>query len=440
MALLLAVALSGCLAPERSDAELQQALAAHADVAADIAADTSQGSDTALELDISDVAEADVPAVDAADAQDDAGTDVAPDAAGEVQDGAATDAGPDSQPDTSGPDTAADTTPDVGKDTAADAIVDVAPDVGQDAAPEVVADIAPDTATPPLCQPGFVAIDVDGQLVCAADVPLWGVKPLKQQGAFTANGDGTVSDAKALLMWQASGAANTYSHAEAEAFCQAATTGGHSDWRLPTVGEWLSIVDYSQLYPSLTAEFTIADAKGFWAANANVGQSSTHWFVWLNYGYTDTDAPTAKEHALCVRCTTAKCANPAALNAGAARFSLQAGGATATDALTGLTWQVDASVNGTATWDAAAGVCQALTVAGGGWRVPNIAELLTIVDRGKSSPAIDSAVFPGTKSDWYWTATSWGGSENSEAWFVQFGSGDSNHYPKTNKHRLRCVK
>lgn len=405
------LALSGCLAPERSDAELQQALAAHSGVGQDTGADAGQGVDTAVDSDDTD------------GAGPDAGPDVAQDAA---------------------PDVANDAVPEVladsAVDTGADSLVDAAPDVAKDAAAEVLADSAVDTTAPPGCQPGFVAIDVDGQLVCAADVPLWGVKPLKQEGSFTANGDGTVSDAKSLLMWQTSSTAATYTHAEAEAQCQAATTGGHSDWRLPTVAEWLSIIDYSQLYPALTKAFSVTQTTGFWAANANAGQANTHWYVWLNYGYTATSAPGTKEHVLCVRCTTAKCAHPAAIKAGASRFSFQSGVASVTDALTGLTWQVDAGVNGTVTWDAASGVCQALAIDGGGWRVPSIAELLTIVSRSTSAPAIDSAVFPVTKSDWYWTATPWGGSDNTEAWFVQFGSGESNHYPKSNKHRLRCVK
>ena len=59
------------------------------------------------------------------------------------------------------------------------------------------------------------------------------------------------------------------------------------------------------------------------------------------------------------------------------------------------------------------------------WRLPEISELLTIVDYSKNSPAIDSALFPDTKNDWYWTNTAYAGSPSDCAWYVGFLDGYS---------------
>jgi hypothetical protein len=45
--------------------------------------------------------------------------------------------------------------------------------------------------------------------------------------------------------------------------------------------------------------------------------------------------------------------------------------------------------------------CAALSLAGGGFRLPSIAELLTLVDPTRSQPAIDPIAFPGTAGDFF---------------------------------------
>ena len=77
------------------------------------------------------------------------------------------------------------------------------------------------------------------------------------------------------------------------------------------------------------------------------------------------------------------------------------------DNATGLSWQDDADASSyTATWQGAIDYCEALTLGGyDDWRLPNINELYTIVDRGRSDPAI-AAVFVNTASSGYWSSTS----------------------------------
>src|SRR5258708_2399350 len=43
--------------------------------------------------------------------------------------------------------------------------------------------------------------------------------------------------------------------------------------------------------------------------------------------------------------------------------------------------------------------CPTLMLEGGGWRLPSLTELLTIVDESRSDPAIDPTAFPATPSE-----------------------------------------
>jgi hypothetical protein len=57
------------------------------------------------------------------------------------------------------------------------------------------------------------------------------------------------------------------------------------------------------------------------------------------------------------------------------------------------------------------------------WRLPELAELTSIVDKTTSHPAIDPMVFPETNSRGFWTASS---NEDAELrWYVEFGQGNA---------------
>lgn len=57
-------------------------------------------------------------------------------------------------------------------------------------------------------------------------------------------------------------------------------------------------------------------------------------------------------------------------------------------------------------WNDAIDNCNALNYAGhSDWRLPNVMELLSIVDYTKFDPCIDETFFPNTKSGFYWSST-----------------------------------
>jgi len=97
-------------------------------------------------------------------------------------------------------------------------------------------------------------------------------------------------------------------------------------------------------------------------------------------------------------------------------------------AAAGLTWQrcslgqqfSDGHCNGAATkldWSSAQ---QAASAAGHGWRLPTLPELQGLLLNYCSSPATDTAIFPGTPAAWYWSSSADGA---QGAWFVDFEQG-----------------
>jgi hypothetical protein len=108
------------------------------------------------------------------------------------------------------------------------------------------------------------------------------------------------------------------------------------------------------------------------------------------------------------------------------------------DARTKLGWQ-QAVDGGSYTQSAAVTYCMGLTLAGGGWRLPKVAELLTIVDATTFNPSIDLTAFPGTPATWFWSSSPFVGSSGA-AWYVGFNYGNSSNGGPTGTYRVRCVR
>lgn len=115
------------------------------------------------------------------------------------------------------------------------------------------------------------------------------------------------------------------------------------------------------------------------------------------------------------------------------------------DRATGLMWAADGNGVGcygaaAVSWATAVGFIPAGGFAGfEDWRLPNIIELLSIVNYGKVSPVIDPAYFPNTKASNYWSSTTRFGTPDT-AWYVVFTLGNAYTKPKTDSLYLRLVR
>jgi hypothetical protein len=115
------------------------------------------------------------------------------------------------------------------------------------------------------------------------------------------------------------------------------------------------------------------------------------------------------------------------------------GNGTVTDNVTGLMWH-QAVPAGMITWDQAKAYCPTLALAGhADWRLPKRIELVSLVDFGRSSPAINTTYFPGTPSDWFWTSSTSAGSSSLAA-YVDFGDGSIKDDVWSDTNYVRCVR
>jgi hypothetical protein len=108
------------------------------------------------------------------------------------------------------------------------------------------------------------------------------------------------------------------------------------------------------------------------------------------------------------------------------------------DSATELIWEREpmASASGA---DDAAEYCAQLELQGGGWRLPTIKELYTLVDESRTVPAIDTEVFPDTAPAFYWSSSAVAGFDEF-TWAVNFEQGTDGWFPRENEHFVRCVR
>ena len=133
------------------------------------------------------------------------------------------------------------------------------------------------------------------------------------------------------------------------------------------------------------------------------------------------------------------------------RYSVHGNG-TVTDTYTGLMWKVcsegqiwssPATCSGTATehnWQQALELADITSFASfNDWRLPDIAQLRSIVAYDRYNPAINLAIFPATPSSWYWSSSPYALNSN-KAWYFNFGNGYDYLNYRNYKNFVRLVR
>ena len=111
---------------------------------------------------------------------------------------------------------------------------------------------------------------------------------------------------------------------------------------------------------------------------------------------------------------------------------------------TGLMWAADGNGEGcwnggTWTWSNMVNVCNNLVFAGySDWRMPNRREFESLVNAGTAPPTINSAYFPNTASDEYWTSTVY--QNGPYIWYIDFSTGIVNYQQYVSSARVRAVR
>ena len=131
---------------------------------------------------------------------------------------------------------------------------------------------------------------------------------------------------------------------------------------------------------------------------------------------------------------------------------------TVTDTQTGLMWKRcsegqtrNSATNGcdgrgsAYTWKAAQERAQAVNAGEGeplghdDWRVPDINELRSIIEKQCSEPAINLTVFPATQSAWFWSSSPYASNPDG-AWYVVFYGGYDDWNVKGILGQVRLVR
>jgi hypothetical protein len=209
--------------------------------------------------------------------------------------------------------------------------------------------------------------------------------------------------------------------------------GGFSDWRLPTIDELASLVHADRHEPAIDeAYFPNTVDFGYWSSTTLDDDDGLYAWAVLGWGGVGS---TLKSGSLHVRAVRGGHEDSQAL--------IDNGDGTVTDSETGLMWQQLSADAGTMTWQEALAYCEELSLAGyTDWRLPNLNELISIVDFSASRPSIDVDAFPDTVDDWYHSSTT-GVAVPSSAWSVDFTFGGSNYSsisPKSFRKHVRAVR
>ena len=204
-----------------------------------------------------------------------------------------------------------------------------------------------------------------------------------------------------------------YSEASAKQYCDDMDIGGHDDWHLPTLAEMMTIIQGGSTVTmtGLTMPFYSNGLRGLWTASTipkgfnfamkgwNLPAGSPYFipvdeYAWVSPVFGNT-APLLDQagdsfygFAFCARFPygTPSLPNP--------RFVLVASGQVVQDRLTNRYWfrsKLTHQTQGTA-----AQYCASLYVPGmnGTWRLPTLAEQMSIVDTTKQQPFWDTDFFP----------------------------------------------
>jgi len=238
---------------------------------------------------------------------------------------------------------------------------------------------------------------------------------------------GVAVDPGTGLMWQRKPAAEQLDWEAAQHYCGCLGLAGYGDWRLPSRIELVSLVDYRRQEPSIDIEaFPETPNTWYWSSSAVAGDPLVAWYLSFMDGNTHE---ASRDVSYGVRCVRGRVPD---------RLPYKVAGGTVVDPNTHLTWQqaVDSQVR---TWEQATVYCAALTLAGGGWRLPTMSELQSLIDERVTDPSIDAVAFSGTPSEGFWAGTPLA-EMPPYRWFVSFDRGIAYNAVPEHLYNVRCVR
>ncbi len=113
-----------------------------------------------------------------------------------------------------------------------------------------------------------------------------------------------IKDPSTNLMWEDTKHTEDgqVTYLEANSYCETLKLGEHDDWRVPTIKELLSIVDYARYEPATLKEFSRVDQNRlYWSSTTYANKSTEFWGVVFEDGDTNNASAIYDRRVRCVR-------------------------------------------------------------------------------------------------------------------------------------------
>jgi hypothetical protein len=94
-----------------------------------------------------------------------------------------------------------------------------------------------------------------------------------QPDGFEDNGDGTVTDTKSGLMWQKNRSNQGWTWHGAGKYCGGLSLGGHSDWRLPSKDELVSLWNHGGFHST--------ESVFYWSSETDPETAVFGYLAWI---------------------------------------------------------------------------------------------------------------------------------------------------------------
>jgi len=205
--------------------------------------------------------------------------------------------------------------------------------------------------------------------------------------------------------------------------------GGYSDWRLPTVLELQTIVQYEAGDSFFRDFFPHTMLSFYWTQNSSAITESIAWAVNFDNGTTWYHFKNSPHYVRGVRGHLSDIKD----------MFFPFDERTVSDVRTGLMWQRNSSDNAIS-WDETLTYCQNISLSGfTDWRLPNKKELISIMDYAMMNPSLPESVFTDTQMSAYWTSTVDPSSTAKHAWCIYMDMGYDGDSQNGNAN-ARCVR
>lgn len=113
-----------------------------------------------------------------------------------------------------------------------------------------------------------------------------------------------IKDPKTDLMWEDTPHVREAKirQPRAKVYCNELKLGGFEDWRLPTIHELLTIIDYTRISPAILRAFSyVEDESFYWTKTHVADEDDAFWGVNFKRGYSSKASEYYDRYVRCVR-------------------------------------------------------------------------------------------------------------------------------------------